>query len=137
RPNQITKVMLHNSRVKKNKPSYVSITVCRDDDRNITHSLRTLEEYSFKEWLEILDRLKSSRSLAKPQVVELLNNLIERVRRFTSNQSLASDQRPAELPSTSRASSQPSSSRPSTSAPRFIPPPYCFSSLTPTPTNAD
>ncbi|KAJ9552646.1 LOW QUALITY PROTEIN: hypothetical protein OSB04_016691 [Centaurea solstitialis] len=93
RPVKITFVKLQKSRAKKNAPTYVRITVSKDDDRDITHSLRTLEDYGLVEWHEILRCLKNSRSQARPQVEDLLTNLINR----------------------------PSTSRRGVSGPRFIP----------------
>ena len=66
RAEKIISVKLKKTRSKKNAPSYVRISVLREYDREITHSLRTLEDYGLSEWYEILGCLKKSRSQCRP-----------------------------------------------------------------------
>ncbi|KAJ9556953.1 hypothetical protein OSB04_011567 [Centaurea solstitialis] len=53
KPTTITAVKLNKTRSKQNAPSYVRITVPREDDRDNTHSLRTLEDYELMECYEL------------------------------------------------------------------------------------
>ncbi|KAJ9546863.1 hypothetical protein OSB04_019406 [Centaurea solstitialis] len=119
RPGKITFVKLNKTRSKKNTPTYVRITVLKENHRDITHSLKTLEDYGLNEWYELLRCLKKSRSQARPQVEKLLGNLFKRVQNLKFNQ----------LPEVQQAALAASTSRPSTSRPSTSGLPYHYAEL--------